>query len=43
VLPWLPLFFMDLQDLRSAAFFRHVGVLGGVFLEAEKQYLIWLN
>jgi TorA maturation chaperone TorD len=37
--PWLPRFFVDLQEPRGASFYRCVGVLGGVFMHTEQQYL----
>ena len=38
-LPWLPRFFRDLQELRSAGFYRDVGILGQVFMNTEQRYL----
>lgn len=36
---WLPSFFRDLGQARSAVFYRSVGRLGEAFVEFERQYL----
>jgi TorA maturation chaperone TorD len=38
-LPWLPLFFRDLQGLRGAVFYRDVGNLGELFMSTDARYL----
>jgi TorA maturation chaperone TorD len=38
-LPWLPLFFRDLQGLRGAVFYRDVGNLGELFMRTDARYL----
>jgi TorA maturation chaperone TorD len=35
--PWLPRFFADLERAEAADFYRHVGVLGRVFIDIETQ------
>lgn len=42
VSPWMGIFFRDLQQARSARFYRAVGQLGEQFIELEKQYLSML-
>lgn len=37
--PWVGKFFCDLQEAKSARFYRAVGQLGEQFIELEKQYL----
>ncbi len=37
--PWMGKFFSDLQEAKSARFYRAVGHLGEQFLEIEQQYL----
>lgn len=37
--PWMIQFFRDLQQARSARFYRAVGRLGELFLRVEKQFL----
>jgi TorA maturation chaperone TorD len=39
MLPWMPRFFRDLQEAKSASFYRAVGQLGEQFLEVEKEFL----
>ena len=39
MLSWMPRFFRDLQQARSASFYRAVGQLGEQFLEVEKEFL----
>jgi TorA maturation chaperone TorD len=39
VQPWLPRFFSDLQGQPEVVFYRAVGDLGDIFIEAERQYL----
>jgi TorA maturation chaperone TorD len=41
--PWMGRFFQDLQNAKSARFYRAVGQLGEQFLEIEKQYLAMLS
>jgi len=38
VRPWLPAFFADLEDAKTAGFYRAVGRLGRVFMEVEQTY-----
>ncbi len=40
--PWMGRFFQDLQNAKSARFYRAVGQLGEQFVELEKQYLAML-
>lgn len=40
--PWMGRFFSDLQNAKSARFYRTVGQLGVQFMEIEKQYLAML-
>jgi TorA maturation chaperone TorD len=35
----MPRFFRDLQEAKSASFYRAVGQLGEQFLEVEKEFL----
>lgn len=37
--PWMATFFQDLRSAESSDFYRLVGVFGGSFLEAEREYL----
>jgi TorA maturation chaperone TorD len=37
--PWMQRFFRDLQDARTARFYRAVGRLGEQFMQFERQYL----
>jgi TorA maturation chaperone TorD len=39
MLPWMPRFFRDLQEAKTASFYRAVGQLGEQFLEVEKEFL----
>jgi len=39
VAPWLPIFFMDMQKVDNAEFYRTVGEFGGCFLDSEAEYL----
>ncbi len=39
MLPWMPKFFRDLQQAKSASFYRAVGQLGEQFIEVEKEFL----
>jgi TorA maturation chaperone TorD len=44
VAPWMQRFFRDMQEARSARFYRAVGQLGEQFMEVEKEYLrFWEN
>lgn len=43
VAPWMGRFFKDLQEAKSARFYRAVGQLGEQFIEIEKQYLSMLT
>ena len=42
IAPWAGTFFRDLQEARSANFYRSVGGLGEAFMETEQQYLAML-
>jgi TorA maturation chaperone TorD len=37
LLPWIGRFFTDLEHAKAAPFYRHVGALGRVFIEIEKE------
>jgi TorA maturation chaperone TorD len=39
ILPWMGRFFGDLQQTRSARFYRAVGQLGEQFVDIEQEYL----
>ena len=39
MLPWMPKFFRDLQQAKTASFYRAVGQLGEQFIEVEKEFL----
>lgn len=39
MLPWMPKFFRDLQQAKSASFYRAVGQLGEQFIDVEKEFL----
>jgi TorA maturation chaperone TorD len=39
IAPWMQRFFRDMQEARSASFYRAVGQLGEQFMEVEKEYL----
>ncbi|MFQ6024083.1 MAG: molecular chaperone [Acidiferrobacterales bacterium] len=43
VVPWVGRFFSDLQEAKSARFYRAVGQFGEQFIEIEKQYLNMLT
>ena len=39
IAPWMQRFFRDMQEAKSARFYRAVGQLGEQFMEVEKEYL----
>jgi TorA maturation chaperone TorD len=39
MLPWISKFFRDLQQAKSASFYRAVGQLGEQFIDVEKEFL----
>ncbi len=39
--PWAARFFADLETAEGAAFYRHVGAIGRMFMEIEAEALAW--
>jgi TorA maturation chaperone TorD len=39
--PWAARFFADLEVADNARFYRHVGAIGRMFMQIEKEALAW--
>ena len=37
IAPWMPRFFSDVERAETAKFYRHVGMLGRVFMDIETE------